>query len=44
MTILRKVCATIAAATLGVGLIAMTAPAAEADSSWGGRGGLFGTP
>ncbi len=44
MKVLRKVCATIAAATLSVGLIAITAPAADADSSWGGRGGNFSTP
>ena len=38
MTVLRKVCVTLAAATLGVGLVAVSATAASADSSWGGRG------
>ncbi len=38
MRVVRKVCVTAVAAVLSVGLIAISAPAAEADSSWGGRG------
>jgi hypothetical protein len=39
MRVLRKVTVTLATAALSVGLIGMSAPAADADSSWGGRGG-----
>ena len=35
MNITRKVCTTLAAAALGLGLLGMTAPA-HADTSWGG--------
>ncbi len=41
MKVLRKVCVTIAAATLGIGLVAVSATSAEADSSWGNRGTPF---
>ena len=44
MKVLRKICATAAAAALSVALIAISAPAAEADSSWGGRGIPLSTP
>lgn len=36
MSITRKICTTLAAAALGLGLLGMTAPA-HADTSWGGR-------
>ena len=38
MRVLRKVAAAAATAVLSVGLIGISAPAADADSSWGGRG------
>ena len=44
MRVLRKVTITVATAVLSMGLIAMSAPAADADSSWGGRGGPAATP
>jgi hypothetical protein len=44
MKVLRKVCATAAAAALSVALIAISAPAADADSSWGQRHGPTGKP
>ena len=37
MSILRKICITVATAAVSVGLLGITAPAAEADSSWGYR-------
>jgi hypothetical protein len=37
MNVLKKICLTLAAAAVSVGLLGITAPAAEADSSWGGR-------
>jgi hypothetical protein len=37
MRVLRKVAVAAATAVLGVGLIAISAPAANADSSWGPR-------
>jgi Spy/CpxP family protein refolding chaperone len=43
MRVLRKVCAAAAAAALSVGLIAVSAPAADADTSWGGRPILHST-
>jgi hypothetical protein len=44
MKVLRKVCATAAAAVLSVALLAISAPAADADSSWGQRGTPSSTP
>jgi len=44
MNVLRRVCITVAAAALSVGLLGITAPAANADSSWGFRGMPAGTP
>ncbi len=44
MKILRKVCIGVASAALSVGLLGLSAPAAEADSSWGGRVGPVRTP
>lgn len=44
MNVLRKACVTLAAAALSVGLLGITAPAANADSSWGYRGQPTGTP
>ena len=43
-SVLRKVGITLAAAAMSVGLIAISAPAADADSSWGTRGVPSGTP
>jgi hypothetical protein len=37
MSALRKVCLTLATAAVSVGLLGITAPAADADSSWGPR-------
>jgi hypothetical protein len=37
MSVLKKICLTLAAAAVSVGLLGITAPAAEADSSWGTR-------
>jgi hypothetical protein len=44
MKILRKFGISVAAAALSVGLLGLSAPAAEADSSWGGRGAPVRTP
>jgi hypothetical protein len=43
MRVVRKILVAIAATTLSVGLIAISAPAADADSSWGNRGNPFTT-
>ena len=44
MRVLRKVFVTMAAAALSVGLVAISAPAADADSSWGSRTSPSGNP
>jgi hypothetical protein len=44
MSVLRKVCLTLAAAAVSVGLLGITAPAADADSSWGSRTPPAGAP
>jgi hypothetical protein len=37
MRVVRRICIAAAAAAVSVGLLGITAPAAEADSSWGNR-------
>ncbi|WP_257866226.1 hypothetical protein [Nocardioides marmotae] len=37
MSIVRKVGITVAAATVSIGLLAVSAPAAQADTTWGYR-------
>jgi hypothetical protein len=43
-SVLRKVGITLAAAAVSVGLLAISAPAADADTSWGTRSQPSGTP
>jgi hypothetical protein len=37
MRVVRKICIAAATAAVSVGLLGITAPSAEADSSWGNR-------
>jgi hypothetical protein len=44
MNVLKKFCLTLAAAAVSVGLLGISAPAAEADTSWGPRKPPVGGP